>query len=83
MESVNEANTYFLITKSKTRQMLTIRAAMIGPITQTMPGSWPLLVTETSGFPSGDMSGFGRLGGSPGGTSRMSRDKYSEKGDDV
>ena len=57
--------------------------AIIGPTTQTIPGSWPLFVTETSGFPSTGIFGFGRLGGSPGGTSLMSSDKYSENGDDV
>jgi hypothetical protein len=39
------------------------------------------LSTDTSG--SIGPSGFGRLGGSPGGTSRMSRDKCSENGLDV
>lgn len=58
-------------------------AAIIGPTTQTMPGSWPLMSTETSGLPSIGASGFGRRGGSPGGGSLMSRDRYSENGDDV
>lgn len=75
--------TYFLITKSKTRKTLVIKAAIIGPTTQTIPGSWPLFVTDTSGLPSTGLFGFGLLGGSPGGTSRISKERYSENGDDV
>lgn len=63
--------------------MLTINAAIIGPTTHTMPGSWPLVFTDTSGFPSTGVFGLGRRGGSPGGTSLISRDRYSEKGDEV
>lgn len=63
--------------------MLTMSAAIMGPITQTIPGSCPLVLTETSGLPSTGVFGFGRRGGSPGGTSLMSNDRYSEKGEDV
>ena len=71
------------MTNNKTKHTLTISAAMMGPITQTIPGSCPLMSTETSGLPSNGRSGFGRRGGSPGGTSLMSSDRYSEKGEDV
>ena len=76
-------HTHFLMTKRRTRNTLTIKAAIMGPTTHTIPGSWPLVFTDTSGFPSTGVLGLGRRGGSPGGTSLISRDKYSEKGDEV
>lgn len=75
--------TYFLMTNKSTRHTLTINAAIIGPTTHTIPGSSPLVFTETSGFPSKGVFGFGRRGSSPGGTSLISKDRYSENGDDV
>ena len=63
------------MTKRRTRNTLTIKAAIMGPTTHTIP--------DTSGFPSTGVLGLGRRGGSPGGTSLISRDKYSEKGDEV
>lgn len=76
-------DTYLLIKKIRVRNALTINAAIIGPTTHTIPGSWPLVFTDTSGFPSTGVFGLGRRGGSPGGTSLISRDRYSEKGDEV
>lgn len=62
--------------------MLTVKAANIGRITQMRPGSRPAVSTNTSGLSRG-MSGFGLRGGSPGGTALMSKDRYSENGEDV
>ena len=55
---------------------------MIGPITHTIVASSKFLFTDTSEL-SGLSSGIGRIGGSPGGTARMSSDRCSEKGLDV
>lgn len=80
-ESLRSDNTYFFITKSIIKHMDPRRAAMIGPITHIIVASSLFLSTDTSG--STGTSGFGRFGGSPGGTSRMSRDRCSENGLDV
>jgi len=73
--------TYFFIMKSIIRHMDSRRAAMIGPMTHIIVASSMFLSTDTSG--SIGPSGFGRFGGSPGGTSRMSKDRCSENGLDV
>lgn len=62
--------------------MDSIRAAMIGPITQTIPASSLLLFTDTSDI-SGGTLGLGLRGGSPGGTSLISNASCSENGLDV
>lgn len=74
--------TYFLMMNRRTRQMESIRAAMIGPMTQTIPASSVLRLTLTSEM-SVRMLGLGRRGGSPGGTSLISRASSSENGLDV
>lgn len=68
--------------KSSTRQIDSIKAAMIGPMTQTIPASSVFLLTLTSEFSAG-IFGLGRRGGSPGGTSRISNASGSENGLDV
>ena len=64
------------------RQMDRTKQAMTGPMTQTTPASSVFRLTNTSDESIG-MLGLGLLGGSPGGTSLMSRDKNSENGLDV
>lgn len=78
----NRHKSYFLSTKSSTRQMERMRARMMGPMTHTMPASSVLPMIDTSVFSDGTL-GLGRLGGAPGGTCRMSRERNSENGLDV
>lgn len=76
------SETHFLMMNRRTRMVEPMRAAMMGPTTHTIPASSVLLFTDTSDVSTGIL-GFGRRGGSPGGTSLMSRASSSENGLDV
>ena len=56
------------------------KAAIMGPITQTMPASSVFRLTDTSPLFSTGMLGSGLRGGSPGGAERILSDKGSENG---
>lgn len=64
------------------KHMDNTKQAITGPITQTTPASSVLLLTNTSVASIGVL-GLGLLGGSPGGTSRMSSERNSENGLEV
>lgn len=75
-----DEETYFFKMKRRTMMIERPNAAMIGPMTQTIPASSVFLLTETSPECEGGRLGSGLLGGSPGGADLMSRDRASEKG---
>lgn len=58
-------------------------AATTGPMIQSSPASSRLRLTDTSADVSAGTFGLGRRGGSPGGTSLMSKARGSENGLDV
>lgn len=80
--SAGESFSYFLTTSPARRHIARTIAAMTGPMIHMRPASSRFLFTDTSELSTGTL-GFGLLGGSPGGTSLMSRASGSENGLDV
>lgn len=72
--------THFFKIKRRTIMIDRPKAAMMGPITHTIPASSVFRLTETPPELSRGTFGSGLLGGSPGGAERIFNERGSENG---